>query len=156
MRRALLLVLALLVLPAAAQASDLPRAHPVDVGRAAGGSAGAIDAGARPRIPAYLRPAAWRRGVVHAADHWTGLDVKEERYRDQHGHVLTLATDNASVDLAPFANLLASTYHRDEIELVHVFVTDEANLTRLCGATAAACYAADNGGRSRGGLMVIS
>jgi hypothetical protein len=152
----LALVLASLLLPAAAGASALPRAHAVDVSHAVGGSAGPIDAGATPHIPAYLRPAAWRRGAVHAADHWTGLDVKEERYRDGDGHVLTLATDNAGVDLEPFANLLASTYHGDEIELVHVFVTDEANLTRLCGASAAACYAADNPGKSRGGLMVIS
>src|SRR3954469_16466574 len=131
----------------------MPRAHPVDVSQAQGPSA-TIDAGATPRIPAWLER--WASGDVHAADHWSGLDVKEEHFRDQHGHVLTLATDNAAVDLAPFANLLASTYHHDEIELVHVFVTDEANLTRLCGATAAACYAADNPGKSRGGLMIIS
>jgi hypothetical protein len=70
--------------------------------------------------------------------------------------VLTLATDNAAVDLVPFANLLASTYHYGEIEFVHVFVTDGANLTQLCGASAAACYAADDPGRTRGGVMVVS
>jgi hypothetical protein len=70
--------------------------------------------------------------------------------------VLTFATDNRDVDLTPYANLLASTYHRDEIEAIRVFVTNEANLTRVCGADAAACYAPDDPGNSPNGVMVIS
>jgi hypothetical protein len=139
-RFALALIALSLMLPASAMAA-LPRAHRVDVSHAKG-SAGPIDLGAKLRFSAYAKA---RRQVP----------VKEEQYQDEHGHVLTLGTDNASVDLAPFANLLASTYHYDEIELVRVFVTDEATLTDICGATAAACYGADGPGK-RTGLMVIS
>jgi hypothetical protein len=149
-----LLALSLAVPATAAGDSLLPLAHRVDLSHATA-PAELPDLGARPRIPDWLKFSE-RRGGAHAADHWTGMDVKEEQYRDERGYVLTLATDNAAVDLAPFANLLASTYHYGEIELVHVFVTDEANLTRLCGATAAACYAADDPGKTRTGVMVVS
>jgi hypothetical protein len=149
MRSLLALIAVSLVLPATAAAA-LPSAHRVDITHAKA-PAELPDRGAKPRIPAFLKFSG-----VHAADHWTGMDVKEEQYKDEHGHVLTLATDNAAVDLAPFANLLASTYHYDEIELVHVFVTSEAMLTRICGASAAACYAADDPGKTRTGVMVIS
>src|SRR3954454_7238057 len=113
MRLPLALILLALVVPASASAA-LPRAHPIDVAKAAAaepGSAAPVDAGARPHIEPALKR--WAKTGVHAADHWGDEDVKEEHYRDQHGHVLTLATDNKSVDLAPFANLLASTYHKD-------------------------------------------
>ena len=128
-------------------------AHAVDL---SGVQAGAQlpDAGAKPRIPSWLKFS--HGGGVRAADHWAGMDVTEQQFQDSDGHVLTFATDNPAVDMTPFANLLASTYHRGEIEFVHVFVTNESTLTRLCGATAAACYAADNPGKSPGGVMVIS
>jgi len=150
-----IVVVAFVLLPSAgalaATSEDLPRAHPVDV-TAAGGSDGPIDAGARPRVPDYLKPSG-----AHAADHWTGTPgIKEEQYQDQHGHVLTFATDNASVDLGPYANLLASTYHGDEIELVHVFVTSASTLAEICGGDAAACYGADAPGETRGGVMIIA
>ena len=143
MRFALALIAVSLLLPAAAGADPgaLPRAHRVDIGSARA-PAGSIDLGAKLRFSAYAKA---RRQAP----------VKEEQYRDEHGHVLTLGTDNAAVDLAPFANLLASTYHYDEIELVRVFVTDEQRLTEICGATAAACYGSDGDGK-RTGLMVIS
>jgi hypothetical protein len=143
MRLALALIALSLLLPAAAGADPggLPRAHRVDISHAKG-PAGPIDSGAKLRFSAYAK--ALRQ-----------TPVKEEQYRDEHGHVLTLGTDNADVDLAPFANLLASTYHHDEIELVRVFVTDERRLTQICGATAAACYGSDGEGK-RTGLMVIS
>jgi hypothetical protein len=153
-RRILALIVLSLVLPATAAAdSDLPHAHPVDLSGVEAPPE-LPDLNATPRIPDWLKPS--NRGQAHAADHWAGMPVKEEQYQDDHGHVLTLATDNAGVNLAPFANLLASTYHYGEIEFIHAFVTDEANLTRLCGASAAACYAADDPGRTRGGVMVVS
>jgi hypothetical protein len=144
MRLAIAVIAALLVLPASAGA--MPRAHRVNLSHAKAAPAGAIDRGANPRLPAFLKSPAARRQAP----------AKEERFEDQHGHVLTLSTDNEAVDLAPFANLLASTYHHDEIELVYVFVTDGANLTRICGADAAACYAADDPEHKRSGVMVIS
>jgi hypothetical protein len=157
------LLATVLLCPAAALASSsggrvpddpsLPLVHSVDLSGVKA-PARLPDAGAQPRIPAFLEFS--HGGGVRAADHWAGRDVKEEQFRDEHGHVLTFATDNAAVDLVPFANLLASTYHRDEIEFVHVFVTSEATLTELCGASAAACYAADNPGKSPGGVMIIS
>jgi hypothetical protein len=156
----IILVAACLVWPASSSALDrvpddpsLPLAHRVDLSGAHAGDR-LPDAGATPHIPRFLQFS--HGGGVRAADHWTGMDVKEEQFRDEHGHVLTFATDNASVDLTPFANLLASTYHYGEIEFVHVFVTSDATLTRLCGASAAACYAADDPGKSPGGVMVIS
>jgi hypothetical protein len=154
MRLALAFIAAVLVLPSSAGATDLPRAHRVDLSHATAGPQ-LPDLNAKPRIPASWFNFA-KRGEVHAADHWGGDAAKEERYQDEHGHVLTLATDNAAVDLAPIANLLASTYHYGEIEFLHAFVTSDAEIARLCGADAVACYAADNPGRSRGGVMIIS
>jgi hypothetical protein len=144
MRSLLALIAVSLFLPAAAAADpgDLPAAHRVDLSHVKA-PAELPDLGAKPRIPAYLKLSAHRQ-----------TPVKQEQYRDEHGHVLTLATDNAGVDLAPFANLLASTYHYDEIELVRVFVTDGATLTDICGASAAACYGGDRGKPS--GLMIVS
>jgi hypothetical protein len=37
-----------------------------------------------------------------------------------------------------------------------VFVTSASNLAQICGGDAAACYAADDPGRTRGGVMVIA
>jgi hypothetical protein len=131
--------------------SSLPLAHRVDLG-GAHAPARLPDPAAKPRIPAYLKLSS-HPGSVHAA----GLTpVKEEQFRDEHDHVLTLATDNADVDLVPYANLLASTYHYGEIEYIRVFVTSGANLTRICGSDAAACYAADDPGNSPAGVMIVS
>jgi hypothetical protein len=121
------------------------------------GPAHLVDPYAKQHVPAQLR--AWSRRSahgVHGADHWTGMDVAEQQFEDQHGHVLTFATDNKGLDLTPYANLLASTYHFDEIERVHVFVTSGAKLTEICGSDAAACYAADGSERPFSGLMIIS
>ena len=132
---------------------SLPLAHPVDLS-GVHGTPRLPDPSVKPRIPDFLKLS--ERGHAHAADHWTGIPVNEERFRDQHGHVLTLASDNGGVDLTPYANLLASTYHYGEIEFIHVFVTDEARLTEICGSSAAACYAPDDPANSPAGVMVIS
>jgi hypothetical protein len=163
------LVAALLLLPASAAGAaaptslreldrvpadpSLPLAHPVDLSQVQAPDR-LPDLGAKPRIPGFLKFS--ERGDAHAADHWTGTPVKEEQYQDTHGHVLTLATDNAGVDLAPFANLLASTYHYGEIEFVHAFVTSGDNLREICGGEAAACYGADDPQRLPSGVMVVS
>src|SRR4051794_18233052 len=146
---------AVLLLPAAAAAKPLPKAHPIDLSQVTyGADPGLPDPGALQHIPPALK--AWARGGAHAAaDYPDGAIIaKEQQYQDQHGHVFTLGTDNASVDLRPFANLLASTYHGDEIELIKVFVTNTPTLEAYCGSDAVACYAGDVGDPS--GLMVIS
>jgi hypothetical protein len=82
--------------------------------------------------------------------------AKEETFQDEHGHAIHLATDNDSVNLAAAAELLAATYHSDEISLVRVIVTSNAGVTQFCGAEAVACYAPDDPDRSNDGTMVIS
>jgi hypothetical protein len=154
------LVASILLLPATALAGgrvpdnpSLPVVYPVDLSGVEAPER-LPDLGAKPRIPEFLKFSS--RGDLHAADHWAGMDVREEQFQDVHGHVLTFATDNPAVDLTRFAELLASTYHGDEIEFVHVFVTNTATLEETCGADAAACYGADNPGHSRGGVMIVS
>lgn len=151
MRRLLpaLAAAAALIAPAAAQA--LPRAHPIDVS-GPHGPPHLADPYAKQHVPPQLRAWSLGRGKLRLAR----AEVREQRFEDQHGHILTLATDNDAVDLTPYANLLASTYHREEIELVRVFVTSGSNLTRICGSDAAACYAADGPEHPFSGLMVIS
>ena len=144
---------ALLLVPAAASAKSLPRATPIDLGaQHYGADPGLPDPFAQQHIPSWLR--AWSEGGVRSAASYPGPIAKEQKFQDQDGHILTLATDNGSVDLTPFANLLASTYHHDEIELIKVFVTNTSNLEDLCGSDAVACYAPDPGRRT--GLMVVS
>ena len=146
--------LVLLAAASVAHGAALPRVAPVDLSGVRAPDR-LPDLGAKPRLPPWLKPAA-RRGRVRAAHHWSNLRVVERRFRDQHGHVLTLATDNRSLDLTPFARLLASTYHHGESEALHMFVTNDARLGRNCGARAVACYAADAPGRSGGGVMLVS
>jgi hypothetical protein len=145
---------ALLLVPAAAaSAKPLPKAHPIDLSKVHyGADPGLPDPNAVRHIPGWLR--SWSKSDVHAAADYPGPVAKEEQYQDEHGHVLTLGTDNPAVDLQPFANLLASTYHGDEIERIKVFVTDTATLEAFCGGDAVACYAGDSG--SPDGVMVIS
>jgi hypothetical protein len=131
---------------------SLPLAHPVDLSGVSGPDR-LPDPNVKPRIPDSLKLSS---GNLHGAAGPGDLEVKREQYRDQHGHVLTLGTDNESVDLLPYANLLASTYHHGEIEYVHTFVTNQRRLTQICGSDAAACYAADKPGKLPSGVMVIS
>jgi hypothetical protein len=142
---------ALLLLPAAATAKEFPRAHAVDLGSAGYGPGGLPDLDAKPRIPKWL--SRWSSGNVHSADHWGNEAAVEQQFQDEHGHILTLATENPGVDLTPFANLLASTYHDDEIQTVHVFVTNRVRLEQICGGDAVACYGPDQGSS---GVMIIS
>jgi hypothetical protein len=145
------LIAALLLVPAAAAAAPAPArsAHPVDLSHVEAPDR-LPDLGAKPRLPDFLELSS-RRGRARAAGSIS--PQTETRYRDQHGHQFFVGTDNPAVDLDPFANLLASTYHYDEIELVYVYVTSEAELTSICGASAAACYAPQPAGN---GVMVVS
>jgi hypothetical protein len=154
MPRSLIAALAaLLLLPAAAAAKPLPVAHPIDLSKAGyGADPGLPDPNAVQHIPGWLR--SWSESDLHAAAEYPGPVAKEEQYQDEDGHILTLGTDNASVDLRPFASLLASTYHGEEIERIKVFVTNTATLESFCGSDAVACYAGDVG--SPDGVMVIS
>jgi hypothetical protein len=154
MPRSLLAALAaLLLLPAAASAKPLPHATPIDVSQASDGSdPGIPDPDAPRHFPDWLR--SWAGSDLHSAADYPGPVAKEEQYQDEHGHVITLGTDNGAVDLQPFANLLASTYHGDEIQSIKVFVTSTASLEEFCGSDALACYTALRGHSD--GLMVVS
>jgi hypothetical protein len=79
---------------------------------------------------------------------------KVETYEDQHGHAITIETDNDAVDLRPFAAILAATYHDDEISRLYVGVISNAGVSATCGAQAVACYFPRR--NSPEGLMVVS
>ena len=133
--------------------AELPRATALDV-EGTKAKRGIPDLGARPRVPRWLRPSAGQ--LLRGAHHWEGMDVNEQRYEDEHGHVVTLATDNPAVDLQPWANLLVSTYHYGEVELVHVFVTSALGVSQICGEDAVACYSPDDPDRLFTGVMILS
>ena len=112
--------------------------------------------GMDPKIPAWLKRQS--RDGVRSADHWSDQPLyREEQFQDQDGHVLTFATSNPAVDMTPFAEMIAGIpSHGDEVEFVHVYVVDQAGIESICGADAAACYAADRPGRLRSGVMILS
>jgi hypothetical protein len=146
-------VAALLLLPAAASAHDH---KPTPIEGADIPAAIAEDGAGRlpvlhmnPHIPKWLA-----RGVS-AASHFGPSELKQEQFQDEHGHILTLATDNPAVDLQPYAGLLAGIRtHGDEMGSLHTFVTNRAGIEEICGADAAACYGQVPG--EPGGVMVIS
>jgi hypothetical protein len=71
--------------------------------------------------------------------------------------VFPVGTDNDAVDLQPFANLLATTYHSGEIQNLRVLVTNNAGVTSLCSnPDAEACYIPDDPINLTTGLMVLS
>jgi hypothetical protein len=80
--------------------------------------------------------------------------AKEQAFVDQHGHTILVATDDDRIDLRPFAQILAATYHSGEIERLATIVTSSAGVARICGSSlAVACYITD---RSGSGTMVVS
>jgi hypothetical protein len=156
MPRSLLAALAaLLLLPATAAAHD-HKPVPVD-GIDFAAAVAEEGAGTQPVLHMDPQIPSWLKGGVRAADHFGAAEVKQQQFQDEHGHILTLATDNPGVDLEPFAAMLAGIpYHGGEIEFLHAFVTSRTGIEQICGADAAACYGADAPGRSPGGAMVIS
>lgn len=114
---------------------------------------GIPDLGARPRIPESLRLSGG--GGAAKRDHWAA-QFRQQQFQDQHGHVLTLATDVEGLDLTPYAELLASTYHHGEVELLHLLVAGPETVSGLCGNEASACYSPDDPDSSGQGAAVVS
>ena len=80
--------------------------------------------------------------------------TKVQTFEDHHGHRIVIETDNNAVDLRPFAEILAATYHHDEIGDVYVGVTSDAGVAANCGAQAVACYFTRPD--TSEGLMIVS
>ena len=80
-----------------------------------------------------------------------------ERLTDPHGHVITIGTSIAGLDLVPVAAVLAGTIHGAEISTVRVLVATAATVARECGGGEGvlACYIPD-GPRATSGEMVVA
>jgi hypothetical protein len=85
--------------------------------------------------------------------------ARTERFRDGDGHVITVGTDLADVDLRPVAALVAGTLHRGEVERLRVRVVAMSDMPSACDPAAVACYAPEAGteiGRARGEMIVAA
>lgn len=91
------------------------------------------------------------RGPVRAR----AAALSTQSFVDDHGHTLVLSTDIPALDLAPYAAVLAGTYHYGEVEDLAVQVVDPSAVEGICGAGAAACYYAEDALRSFRGTMII-
>jgi len=80
-----------------------------------------------------------------------------QKLTDPHGHVITIGTPIAGLDLAPVAAVLAGTIHGPEIATVRVIVVSAARVARECGGGEGvlACYIPD-GPRATTGEMVVA
>jgi hypothetical protein len=64
-----------------------------------------------------------------------------ETFADPHGHAITIGTDIAELDLAPYATVLGQTLHGAEISAVLVEVVPWASIETVCGAPqVVGCY----------------
>jgi hypothetical protein len=79
--------------------------------------------------------------------------LRTEQWHDDQGRVITISTDLETVDLAPFASVLAGTVHGDEISTVGVTAVLMSEIGSICGDQAVACYAADDPEVSGAGHM---
>jgi hypothetical protein len=142
-------------LSGASARGDLETVTPLDLGAVPPSNGRVPDLGATPgKAPHWLKPSS--KKLLRGAHHWEGMEVKEQQFQDEHGHVVTLATDNPVVDLGPWARRLVSGYHYGEVELVHVFVTSLLSVQDICGETAIACYIPDDPDELFTGVIVIS
>jgi hypothetical protein len=83
-----------------------------------------------------------------------GPPSRIEEFVDSHGHRFRVGTDVAGLELAQYANVLASTVHRNETAKVLVEVVLPEQLTTICGPDALACYWADPVIRGNGWMYV--
>lgn len=75
---------------------------------------------------------------------------------DPHGHRITLETAIPGLDLSPYADVLAATLHRNEIEDLVVYVVRPSETGAICGdAMAVACYLPEDPETSYRGWMWI-
>ena len=96
------------------------------------------------------------RGAARASRHALPPS-RVERLTDPHGHVITIGTSIAGLDLAPVAAVLAGTVHGAEISTVRVIVVTAATVASECGGSEGvlACYIPD-GPRATSGEMVVA
>lgn len=82
--------------------------------------------------------------------------ARVERFTDPEGHVITIGTSIAGLDLSPVAAILAGTIHGAEIAGVRVLVVSAAQVGSECGGGdgVLACYLPD-GVRSTSGEMIV-
>jgi hypothetical protein len=71
--------------------------------------------------------------------------------QDTQGRTITLDVQAPNVDVDWYAALLRAAAHGDEITRVTIRIVPEADVPRLCGAAAAACYSP---GRTGGNIVV--
>jgi hypothetical protein len=83
-----------------------------------------------------------------------GPPSRIEEFVDSHGHRFRVGTDVAGLDLAQYANVLASAVHRNETAKVLVEVVLPEQMTTICGPDALACYWADPVTRGNGWMYV--
>lgn len=83
-----------------------------------------------------------------------GPPARIEEFVDSHGHTFRIGSDVPGVDLAPYANVLASTVHRSETATVLVEVVLPEQMATVCGAEALACYWADPVKRGNGWIYL--
>jgi hypothetical protein len=78
-------------------------------------------------------------------------------FQDGQGNPIRISTPVPGLDLAPYARLLAGIpLHGREIQFLNVEVASPATVAAICGSEdAAACYGADDPGRSPAGHMYL-
>jgi hypothetical protein len=83
--------------------------------------------------------------------------TRVERYTDEHGHTILVGTTIPTLDLEPFAAVLAGTIHRAELSELRVLVIPPDQISAAWGAAAGvvACYGADDPARSNAGEMIV-
>jgi len=82
--------------------------------------------------------------------------ARTEVFTDHHGHAITLTTDVPALDLTPYAQLLASVYHHDEIQDVLVEIVAPERIGTVCGGEeVVGCYLPEDPLRSYRGQMWI-
>ena len=94
--------------------------------------------------------------IVPPSPQARAANARVERFTDEHGHTLTLITEQPGLDLLPYARVLAGLHHLGEIEDVIVEVVAPTSIGGICGdPDALACYAPEDPVRSLRGRIWI-
>jgi hypothetical protein len=83
------------------------------------------------------------------------LEVARRQFVDGAGRAITIATEVEGLALEPYAAVLASVRHGEEIENLIVMVVSARRMAAICGSAAAACYASEDPDlKSRGQMWI--
>jgi hypothetical protein len=145
-----IVALILLALPAAASARGT-WVHPVEQGTVAPRDLAGV------RAKREIEDRVLRRTLARAS---LVQPTRVEEFTDiDHGHSIVIGTAIAGIDLQPYAEILASTIHGDELSDLRVLVIPPSQMDIECGGRPGdgivACYGADDPERSYGGEMLI-